>query len=132
MKNDFNFDEIISRLKTAINVSNDADLAGRMDMKPNTFSNRKKAGSLPYEEIIRIADSENVNINWLFTGQGSVHRDQPIASPEDTLDQRHTVLLSLFDALSEGQQREILAAAQEKERLNKMEQQLSGLLKKLG
>jgi Bacteriophage CI repressor helix-turn-helix domain. len=115
MKNDFNFDDIIPRLKTAINVSNDADLAGRMGMKPNTFSNRKKSGSLPYEEIIRIADSENVNINWIFSGQGSMYRDQPTVNPEESLDQRNTALLTLFAALNEDQQREILAAAQEKD-----------------
>lgn len=132
MKNDFNFDEIISRLKIAINVSNDADLAGRMDMKANTFSNRKKAGSLPYEEIIRLSDSENVNINWLFSGQGPMFRTESAANPEPTLSQRHTALLTLFDTLGEDQQREILTTAQEKERLNKIEEQLGDLLKKLG
>lgn len=61
-----------------------------------------------------------------------MYRDQPTVNPEESLDQRNTALLTLFAALNEDQQREILAAAQEKERLNKMEQQLSGLLKKLG
>jgi hypothetical protein len=132
MKNEFNFEEVVSRLKLAVNINNDADLASRMGMKPNTFSNRKKAGSLPYEEIIRLADSENVNINWLFSGQGPRYRNELQGSPEETLSQRHSALLTLFDALGEEQQREILSTAQEKERLNKMEEQLSGILKKLG
>jgi len=84
------------------------------------------------EALTKICEQTNIDINWLLTDQGSMYRDQAAASAEDTLDQRHTALLGLFDALSEDQQREILAAAQEKERLNKMEQQLSGLLKKLG
>jgi hypothetical protein len=132
MKNEFNFEEVISRLKIAINISNDADLAGRMEMKPNTFSNRKKAGSLPYEEIIRLADSESVNINWLFSGEGPMYRDQLQAPPEDTLSQRQTNLLQLFDALDEDQQREILATAQKEERLKRMAEQLEDLKKKLG
>ncbi|MGR9014143.1 MAG: helix-turn-helix domain-containing protein [Gammaproteobacteria bacterium] len=83
------------------------------------------------EALTKICEQSSIDINWLLTNQGSMYRSQ-VASPEDSLNQRHASLLSLFDVLSEDQQREILSAAQEKERLNRLEQQLSGLIKKLG
>ncbi|MDT4329787.1 helix-turn-helix domain-containing protein [Methylomonas sp. MV1] len=133
MKGEIFFDAVMNRMKTVINVASDSELGARLGMKPNTFSNRKKANSLPYEELIALASSENVNTNWLFYGEGPMYRHQIAeAVPAYNLDQRHANLLTLFDAVTDEQQREILAAAQEKERLNRLEEQLGALAKKLG
>lgn len=84
------------------------------------------------DALTKICVQTSIDIHWLLTGQGPMYRNQSLPNPEQTLRHRHSALLALFDALDEDQQREILTTAQEKERLNKIEEQLSGILKKLG
>lgn len=82
--------------------------------------------------LTKICAQTNIDINWLLTGQGSMYRDQLQAGAEDTRESRRAALLAIHDALDDDWQRGLLSVAQEKQRLNKMEQQLSGILKKLG
>jgi hypothetical protein len=69
MKNRFNFDDIISRLKKALNIKNDCELAEKLNMKAGTFNARKKANSLPYEEVLILAELEKLDFNWVLTGK---------------------------------------------------------------
>lgn len=75
MKTEFIFNDVISRCKEALKIKNDIDLAARLGMKPTTFNSRKKAGSLPFEEIIVLANTENLDFNWLLTGEGYMYRN---------------------------------------------------------
>ena len=59
-----------------------------------------------------------------------MYRNPITGNIEDLQSKRHTALLQLYDALNEDQQREILAIAREKERLNNMERLLNEILKK--
>ncbi len=85
------------------------------------------------EALTKICEQTSIDVHWLLTGQGTMHRNvNIIENHEETLSKRHIALLQLFDSLEDDQQREILTAAQEKERLNKMEVLLDDLLKKVG
>ncbi|POZ51329.1 helix-turn-helix domain-containing protein [Methylovulum psychrotolerans] len=85
------------------------------------------------EALSKICIQTNININWLLTGQGEMHRAPQAANDaEKELSRRQAGMLELFNALDEKQQREILSVAEEKERLNRMEQELGEIRKKLG
>lgn len=109
-----------------------AELARITGFNPSTLQGIKEGKDPRGSTLLRISEALNVSIDWLLTGQGSMHRNAVAESGEDTLSSRHTALLQLFDALEDDQQREILTTAQEKERLNKMEVLLDDLLKKVG
>jgi len=71
MKTVFNFEDVTERIKKALKINHDYELASLMNMKPTTFNSRKKSNSLPYEELLLLADTEKLNFNWLLTGQGN-------------------------------------------------------------
>ena len=125
MKTEFNFNDVVDRVKKALKINADYELAERINMKPTTFNSRKKANSLPYEEILALANSEKLDFNWLLTGEGEMLREtpahlHPVAStPRRThstgmSEQRLAAMAGLMDALNEDQQREILAVIAEK------------------
>jgi phage repressor protein C with HTH and peptisase S24 domain len=74
VKNEFNFIEVINRVKSALKIKADYELATRLGMKATSFNSRKKANSLPYEELLLLASSENINMNWLLTGNGDMEK----------------------------------------------------------
>lgn len=70
MKTRFDFSEVIDRAKKSLNINTDKDFAERIGMKPVAFNARKKANSLPFEELLLMADLEKLDVNWLFYGDG--------------------------------------------------------------
>lgn len=71
MKTIFNFNDVIDRVKNSLNINSDKDISERLGMKPAAFNARKKAQSLPFEEILSLANIEKIDFNWLLTGQGN-------------------------------------------------------------
>lgn len=65
---EINFEEVISRVKVALSLTDDKDLAELMEMSTTAFSNRRKKGSLPYEQLTKLLTSRNVDLKWIFTG----------------------------------------------------------------
>jgi len=63
------FTEIMDRLKTAGGIQKNSALAEYLGISPTAFSNRKKTGSVPYEQLIEVAYKNGISFNWLFTGQ---------------------------------------------------------------
>lgn len=84
----------------------------------------------------------DISVDWLLTGMGAMLRNQTpvkVAEPRapygEDLSPRQQNLLTLFEALDEGAQREILAVAEEKKRLRDLEtrlQEMDERLKHLG
>ncbi|MGZ5789896.1 MAG: helix-turn-helix domain-containing protein [Burkholderiaceae bacterium] len=58
----------MSRLKSAVDASNDGQLASKLGLSASAYANLKSRGSIPYEKAIALALSHNVNLHWLFTG----------------------------------------------------------------
>ena len=61
------FQDVVSNLKIVFNLKSDKELALKLNMKVTTFSERKRANSIPYQEIIELCIAENININNIYT-----------------------------------------------------------------
>lgn len=92
MKTRFIFGDVIERLKKALKINLDCEVAERLNMKAGTFNARKKTGSLPFEEILTLAELEKIDYNWLLTGEGEmrkkssdIQRHEPIVFDDDQL-----------------------------------------------
>jgi len=114
------FEEVMARLKQAIKVENDAQIAEELGLSSSGFANIKKRGSLPYERLERVCNSRNVSMDWLLTGEGLMWRGEPA-------DRQMLALMGLVAALSPEQRREICTVAEEKKRLNELEKAVSDL-----
>lgn len=69
------FDIVMNRLKLALGIAHDKELALKLGMKPTTFAERKRGGksgepSIPTEKVLELARSENLNSAWIFDGEG--------------------------------------------------------------
>ncbi len=62
-----NFEKIILNLKESLNIGSDKELAIKLNMKTNTFSERKRTNSIPHNEILELCISENLNLNEIYT-----------------------------------------------------------------
>lgn len=108
------FEAVMGRLKQAIQVENDSQLAEELGLSSSGFANLKKRGSLPYERFERVCNSRNVSMDWLLTGEGAMWRGEPT-------DRQMLALMGLVSALSPEQRRDICAVVEEKKRLNELE-----------
>lgn len=68
------FTAVIERLKEALRLRNDKEVAEVLRIKPNAFYNRRRLNSLPYEELVSVAEQNGVRTDWLFFGLGDAHR----------------------------------------------------------
>lgn len=81
------FDDVISRAKSALKVTGDAELAARLGLSPTAFSNRKKSGRVPYDKLTEALSPLNVDLKWVFTGNvgASALRDATYSATEVAL-----------------------------------------------
>lgn len=68
MNSELDFEAVIGRLKEALGKDKDAEVADVLGMSRQSFSNRKKIGSIPYEEIVSRAAIEDLDLVYVFTG----------------------------------------------------------------
>lgn len=124
--------EVLDRLRIVCGVNNDSDLCKSLKLPRTTISTWRSRNSVPYSLCVDLALKHGISLDWLLTGQEPMHRNQIYAMQEETLSKLHESLLSMFDALNEDQKREVLSGVKEKERLNKLEEMMSEVLKKVG
>ncbi len=71
------FERSLERLKHELRVSKDSEVAAKLGMSKTAFSERKKRGSFPEREVLRlIADSPDLDLDvtYVLTGaRASVH-----------------------------------------------------------
>lgn len=130
VKNEFYFEEVANRMKKALGIKEDNKLAERLKMKSTTFNSRKKANSLPYDELLELANTEKLDFNWLLTGEGEMYRTPKDES--DITDKHSEKVLELYGALSDTQRKEILFAIEEKQQLNQLMETVQQLKLKVG
>lgn len=88
MKISQNATVILDRLKTALELKNDSELATTLGIAPNTLSAWKKRNSVDFDKIFSIC--ENISIDWLIKGEehhtapGFLHQ-KPISTELQTL-----------------------------------------------
>ena len=64
----FSSDDILNRLKTALAVSTDKELAETLGIKKATLSNWRTRNSIDFPLVFTFC--EHINIDWLITGRG--------------------------------------------------------------
>lgn len=64
------FEEVIDRIKIALNTDKDTVVAEALNLQITAFYNRRKNGSLPLKNIINWANKKQVSVDWLVTGKG--------------------------------------------------------------
>jgi hypothetical protein len=69
------FEQVILRLKKALRIRSDKEVGAALGMTPSALSNRKQTGSIPYDQIIELASSRKLNLNWIFLGSGNPFED---------------------------------------------------------
>lgn len=62
-----NFEKIILNLKKALKIDTDKELSLRLNMKTNTFSERKRTNSIPHNEILELCITEKLDLNEIYT-----------------------------------------------------------------
>jgi hypothetical protein len=73
-----NIEDVIKRFMEFANLKSKGDVAQLFGIEPNSFSNKKKTAGL-YQYFIKHGIKLNVNLNWLFTGEG----ERIIARPDE-------------------------------------------------
>jgi hypothetical protein len=67
----FDYEAVLDRIKQAMQFSTDAQVAEFIGMSPSGLGNRKRSGSIPFENICKACASRGVNIDWILTGTGA-------------------------------------------------------------
>lgn len=75
------FEVVMERLRSALKVRNDRELAGLLGLKPNAFYNRKRTGSIPYEAVVELAEKHGMYVDWILFGLGKPFRDESKQAP---------------------------------------------------
>ena len=80
------------------------------------------------DALITIGSRLGISIDWLLSGEGPMHRGEVGQIGQGAAESpREQALLALWRELDEDTQREIQRAAEEKKRLNTLEQRVSEL-----
>lgn len=74
MSSGITFEVVAQRLKNALSLRSDMELAKALEIRANAFYNRKAAGSLPYEQILKLAGKHDLCADWVFFGIGEPFR----------------------------------------------------------
>ncbi len=69
MAGEFPFEPVMDRLKEALGVRRDAELLPVLGLSSSNYANRKKAGSVPLEDVARVATEKDLDLNWILNGR---------------------------------------------------------------
>ena len=67
---------ILTRLYKALGITKDIEFAKKINVKQSTISAWKNRGTIPCEILIDVAQKNNISLDWLFTGEGSMYKDK--------------------------------------------------------
>lgn len=70
MGSPLNVDEVLDRAKKVAGVQTDADLARLFGKFKTAASNWRARGTIPLDELVELADTHNVSLDWILTGRG--------------------------------------------------------------
>ena len=76
----FSSQEVILRLKKALNISTDIELATYLGISKSTLSNWKARNTLDLPLLFSLC--EQISIDWLLTGKGEMLKNSTPKSPE--------------------------------------------------
>lgn len=118
----------MDRLHEVFGVKNDNQLGDALQVNRSTLGNWRSRDSVPYTICVDVALERGVSLDWLLTGEGSMYRENGGNTPAEPADSpRERAMLALWRELDEEAQREIQRHAEEKKRLNTLEQRVAEL-----
>lgn len=62
--------EVLQRLKQALQLDTDTQLAGELGLSTQALNKRKLRGSLPTEEIDTVIETHGLSAAWVYSGKG--------------------------------------------------------------
>ena len=68
----FSASAVIDRMKEAMGVDSDADLAWWFGTSPQSLSNKKGRNSVPYREAVFVAHWTRSSLTYILTGEGDL------------------------------------------------------------
>ncbi len=73
--------DIIRRLMSALAVSTQVQLSGRLGIKPQSIISAVKRGEIPEAWLYRVAYSTGKSVEWLRTGRGPAWQAKVVSEP---------------------------------------------------
>lgn len=64
---------ILERLKQALRLDTDTQLAEALGLSVQAFNKRKLRGSLPTDEIDTLVETHGLSATWVYSGQGPIY-----------------------------------------------------------
>ncbi|WP_342595495.1 S24 family peptidase [Salinicola lusitanus] len=61
---------ILERMKAALNLSSDKEVAEYFGVSPTSVHNWRRRGSVPYDECVSLAIAKKISLEWLILGEG--------------------------------------------------------------
>ncbi len=118
---------VLTRLSLVLEAANDTELARMLGTTSSTISSWKARNSIPYAKCEEIAEDRGISLDWLLTGNGEMLRGVTCQPSPSNLSPKEEALLTMFNELSEDDQREICRLAEDKKRLRDMSKQIEEL-----
>lgn len=116
---------ILNRLKEALNITKDTDLACLLGVSKSTLSNWVSRNSIDYDKVFSLC--EHISIDWLLTGQGNMLRNTEHFETLPNNQSQNSDLVSLLKEQVKEQQAKITEQAIEigmlRERLKLIEEE---------
>jgi transcriptional regulator with XRE-family HTH domain len=70
------YNKIFERMLEASNLKKGSEIARLTGITPQAISNFRKKGEMPAGFILRFAETFNISVDWLLTGNGDKIRDR--------------------------------------------------------
>lgn len=121
---------VLDRMHVVYGVKNDNQLGEALQVNRSTLGNWRARDSVPYTICVDLAESRGISLDWLLTGEGSMHRGEggsAYKAPAHASEPREAELLGHFVELDESTQLEVLGAARLRRRVDSLERQLQEL-----
>jgi len=115
---------VMNRLIPALGLKTDSDLAKLLDTAPSTISSWRKRDSVPFAICAKFAEEHGWSLDWLMFGEGSAQGHPATSHQVVAENPREEAVLTMFRSLPEAEQRDIQKAAEDKKRMQDMEQRL--------
>ncbi|CAB4202604.1 Bacteriophage CI repressor [uncultured Caudovirales phage] len=75
--------QVIERLMELFKVASDVELSAIINVPAQTISSWRNRNSTPFALCVEIALNNNVDLNWLLTGEGEMLKRKPVSKIEE-------------------------------------------------
>ena len=100
----FEFEVIINRIIKELDLKNKTDLSKKMNVSTQVMGNWKNRNKIPFEEIHKLCEFENLDINYIFNGKKNDKKEKKINYKEkitENLEKLNEKELKYYNSLIE-------------------------------